>query len=287
MERGVIGNFQSNRGWEPYLGQLCRLKWATSSVTTKCSGQLGSGGIGEVYRVRHVISQRTEALKLLRSDRTEGELPQRFLREIRVLASLSHPSIARLHTAFKVDDQIAMVMEYIEGEDLHWKLNSKWPDRAAEGIGYVCQVLSALEYAHARDVIHRDIKPSNIMITPDSKAKLLDFGMAFKSADISVTRTGNILGSVHYMSPEQVRGERVDARSDLYSTGVTLYEIITGRRPFDGKSEYDIMTAQLRDEPRWPGNIDPADSLRAFLDADAGARQESRRALSECCRLSG
>jgi serine/threonine protein kinase len=220
-------------------------------------GQLGSGGIGEVYRVRHMISQRTEALKLLRSDRTGDELPQRFLREIRVLASLSHPSIARLHTAFKVDDQIAMVMEYIEGEDLHWKLNGRWPDRAAEGIGYVCQVLSALEYAHARDVIHRDIKPSNIMITPDSKAKLLDFGMAFKSADVSVTRTGNILGSVHYMSPEQVRGERVDARSDLYSTGVTLYEIIAGRRPFDGKSEYDIMTAQLRDQPRWPGDIDP------------------------------
>jgi serine/threonine protein kinase len=221
-------------------------------------GPLGSGGIGEVYRVRHVISQRTEALKLLRSDRTGGELPQRFLREIRVLASLSHPSIARLHTAFKVDDQIAMVMEFIEGEDLHWKLNSKWPGRAAEGIEYVCQVLSALEYAHARDVIHRDIKPSNIMITGDGKAKLLDFGMAFKSADVSVTRTGNILGSVHYMSPEQVRGERVDARSDLYSTGVTLYEIITGRRPFDGKSEYEIMTAQLRDQAKWPGDIDPA-----------------------------
>ena len=221
-------------------------------------GQLGSGGIGEVYKVRHVISQRTEALKLLRSDRTGGELPQRFLREIRVLASLSHPSIARLLTAFKVDDQIAMVMEFIAGQDLHWKLNSEWPARAVEGVEYICQVLSALEYAHARDVIHRDIKPSNIMITLDGQAKLLDFGMAFKAADLSVTRPGNILGSVHYMSPEQVRGERVDARSDLYSTGATLYEIITGRRPFDGKTEYEVMTAHLREQPKWPGEINPA-----------------------------
>ena len=221
-------------------------------------GQLGSGGIGEVYKVRHVISQRTEALKLLRSDRTGGELPQRFLREIRVLASLSHPSIARLHTAFKVDDQIAMVMEFIAGEDLHWKLNSEWPARAVEGIEYIGQVLSALEYAHARDVIHRDIKPSNIMITLDGQAKLLDFGMAFNAADLSVTRPGNILGSVHYMSPEQVRGERVDARSALYSTGATLYEIITGRRPFDGKTEYEVMTAHLREQPKWPGEINPA-----------------------------
>ena len=151
---------------------------------------LGAGGIGEVYKVRHVISQRTEAMKFLRSDRTGGELPERFLREIRVLASLSHPSIARLHTAFKVDDQIAMVMEFIEGQDLHWKLRSAWPGRAVEGIEYVRQVLSALDYAHARDVIHRDIKPSNIMITPEGQAKLLDFGMAFKAADLSVTRPG-------------------------------------------------------------------------------------------------
>jgi serine/threonine protein kinase len=219
--------------------------------------QLGAGGIGEVYKVRHVISQRAEAMKFLRSDRTGGELPERFLREIRVLASLSHPHIASLHTAFKVDDQIAMVMEFIEGQDLHWKLHSDWPGRASEGIEYIRQVLSALDYAHARDVIHRDIKPSNIMITPGGQAKLLDFGMAFKAADLSVTRPGFILGSLHYMSPEQVRGERVDSRSDIYSTGITLYEIVTGRRPFDGKTEYEVMTGHLRDQARWPADINP------------------------------
>ena len=219
---------------------------------------LGCGGIGEVYKVRHVISQRTEAMKLLRPDRLGGDLGERFLREIRVLAGLSHPNIARLHTAFKVDDQIAMVMEFIEGEDLHWKLRNKWAGRAVEGIEYIRQVLSALEYAHARDVIHRDIKPSNILITSEGQAKLLDFGMAFTAADFSVTLPGSVLGTLHYMSPEQVRGERVDARSDLYSTGVTLYEIVTGRRPFEGSTEYEIMTGHLQQVPALPSDVNPA-----------------------------
>jgi len=220
--------------------------------------QLGQGGVGEVYKVRHVISQRIEALKLLRSDRNRADLSDRFLREIRLLAGLSHPHIARLNTAFQHEDQIAMVMEFIEGEDLYSKLHSPWPRRALDGITYTRQVLSALVYAHARGVIHRDIKPSNIMITHEGEAKLLDFGMAFQSAEMSHTRPGFVLGSLHYMSPEQVRGERVDARSDLYSTGVTLYEILTGRRPFDGKTEYEVMTGHLREEPKRPVELNPS-----------------------------
>jgi len=219
---------------------------------------LGQGGVGEVYKVRHVISQRVEALKLLRSDRNQADLSDRFLREIRLLAGLSHPHIARLNTAFQHDDQIAMVMEFVEGEDLYYKLHAPWPHRAMEGINYVRQVLSALVYAHARGVIHRDIKPSNIMITMEGEAMLLDFGMAFQSAEMSHTRPGYVLGSLHYMSPEQVRGERVDARSDIYSTGVTLYEILTGRRPFDGKTEYEVMTGHLRDEPKRPAELNPS-----------------------------
>ncbi len=219
---------------------------------------LGQGGVGEVYKARHVISQRVEALKLLRSDRNRADLSDRFLREIRLLAGLSHPHIARLNTAFQHDDQIAMVMEFIEGEDLYCKLHSPWPHRAMDGITYTRQVLSALVYAHARGVIHRDIKPSNIMITFEGEAKLLDFGMAFQSAEMSHTRPGFVLGSLHYMSPEQVRGERVDARSDLYSTGVTLDEILTGRRPFDGNTEYEVMTGHLREEPKRPTELNPS-----------------------------
>jgi serine/threonine-protein kinase len=219
--------------------------------------QLGAGGIGEVYRVRHVISQRDEALKLLRADRTGSDLSDRFLREIRVLASLSHPHIAQLHTAFQVDEQVAMVMEFVEGQDLQWKMRSPWPRRPLEGIDYVRQVLSALEYAHARGVVHRDIKPSNIVITPNGEAKLLDFGMAFRTEEVSSTRPGHVLGTLHYMSPEQVRGERVDARSDIYSTGAMLYEILTGRTPFKG-TDYEIMAAHVNQDPKHPGSLNPA-----------------------------
>lgn len=233
------------------------LKFGETIGDYEVLSQLGSGGIGEVYKVRHVISQRVEALKLLRSDRNGTELSDRFLREIRVLASLSHPHIAQLHTAFQVEGQVAMVMEFIDGQDLQWKMRSPWPRRPLEGIDYVRQALSALEYAHKRGVIHRDIKPSNIVITPAGEAKLLDFGMAFQTADVSSTRPGHVLGTLHYMSPEQVRGERVDARADLYSTGAMLYEILTGRTPFEG-TDYEIMRRHVTTEPRHPAQLNPS-----------------------------
>ena len=219
--------------------------------------QLGHGGIGEVYKVRHIISQRTEALKLLRSDREGADLSGRFLREIRVLASLSHPHIAQLHTAFQLRDQVAMVMEFVEGQDLQMKMRSPWPRRPVEGIDYVRQVLLALQYAHAHGVIHRDIKPSNIVITPNGEAKLLDFGLAFNALDASSTRPGHVLGTLHYMSPEQVRGERVDLRADLYSTGAMLYEILTGRTPYSG-TDYEIMRGHVNTAPRHPAELNPS-----------------------------
>lgn len=221
-------------------------------------GELGAGGIGKVYKVRHSISHRIEALKLLRPDQLEHpEMADRFVKEIRVLASLSHPNIAALHTAFRHDDVLLMTMEYVEGQTLSHKLRVGTVDMWG-GMSYIAQVLRALMYAHERGVVHRDIKPSNIMITAEEKAVLLDFGLAVSELDSERSRSGSIVGSLHYMSPEQVRGQKVDARSDLYSLGITLYEILTGQLPIKGNSQYEIMDGHLRQHPVPPRELNAA-----------------------------
>jgi eukaryotic-like serine/threonine-protein kinase len=220
-------------------------------------GSLGAGGIGQVYQVRHAISQRVEAMKVLLSDRpgTE-EVSERFLREIRLLASLDHPNIAALHTAFRHNGELIMIMEFVEGVTLRAKL-SGGSILMSQSLDYMRQVLSGLAFAHANGVVHRDIKPSNIMVTRNERIKLLDFGLAFRGLGSDLTRTGLILGSLHYMSPEQVMGERVDARSDIYSVGVTLYQLLTGRAPIDGASEFAIASGHMKETPKDPTLINP------------------------------
>jgi eukaryotic-like serine/threonine-protein kinase len=221
-------------------------------------GTLGAGGIGQVYQVRHAISQRIEAMKVLLSVQTGGgeEVAERFLREIRLLASLDHPNIAALHTAFRHSGELIMIMEFVEGVTLRVKLSSG-SIMMSQSLDYMRQVLSGLSFAHVKGIVHRDIKPSNIMVTAHERIKLLDFGLAFQGLGSDITRTGLILGSLHYMSPEQVMGERVDARSDIYSVGVTLYQLLTGRAPIDGSSEFAIASGHLKDTPPDPATINP------------------------------
>ncbi len=215
-------------------------------------GVLGAGGMGKVYKVRNVLSDRIEAMKVLLPDLAgQKELADRFLREIKVLASLNHPNIAALRTALTVDNQLVMIMEYVEGTTLAVHLEQKaisWGD----ALTYMDQVLAALSYAHKQNVIHRDIKPSNMMLTPSGVIKLMDFGIARSGSELGLTVTGTTLGSLAYMSPEQVKCEPIDARSDLYSVGVSLYEMVTGQKPFKGDSNFSIMQAQLQQAPRPP-----------------------------------
>ena len=213
---------------------------------------LGLGGMGKVYKVRNVISDRAEAMKVLLPDLTAHQsLADRFLREIRLLASLNHPNIAALRTALTYENQLVMIMEFVEGETLANRI-ARAPISTAEAVNYSEQILSALSYAHKHNIIHRDIKPANMMLTPQGVVKLMDFGIARSGTDGSLTSTGTTLGSLNYMPPEQVRGEAADGRSDLYSFGISLYELLTGKLPFQGDSQYSLMTAQLNQQPPSP-----------------------------------
>jgi serine/threonine-protein kinase len=219
--------------------------------------ELGSGGMGQVYRVRNVISDRIEAMKILLPDlRGRQELAARFLREIKLMASLNHPNIAALRTAFTADNQLVMIMEYVEGTTVAQRLEHG-PIPATEAVTYIDQVLNALSYAHKQHIIHRDIKPSNIMLTNDGVIKLMDFGIARAGDERNLTMTGATLGSLGYMSPEQVKGEPTDERSDLYSVGVSLYEMVTGHRLFQASSDYSIMSAHVKETPRPPMELQP------------------------------
>ena len=219
--------------------------------------ELGAGGMGKVYKVRNLISDRIEAMKILLPDLAgRQELAARFQREIKVLAALDHPNIAALRTALTLDNQLVMIMEYVEGTTLTERMQ-QGPVPVTDAINYISQVLDALGYAHQQHVIHRDIKPANMMLTPQAVVKLMDFGIARSGDDSTLTTTGTTLGSVGYMSPEQVRGQPTDARSDLYSVGISLYEMVTGRRPFRESSDYSIMAAQVNQPPTPPIEIKP------------------------------
>jgi len=218
---------------------------------------LGAGGMGKVFKVRNVISDRIEAMKILLPDLAgRQDLADRFLREIKLLAGLNHPNIAALCTALTLQNQLVMVMEYVEGTTLAARLE-RGPIPPAEAINYIDQILGALSYAHQRGVIHRDIKPANMMLTPQGVVKLMDFGIARSAGDHGLTMTGTTLGSLYYMSPEQVKGQATDGRSDLYALGVSFYEMLTGQRPFRATSDYALMSAQLEQPPKPPIELQP------------------------------
>ncbi len=251
---------------------------------------LGVGGMGSVYRVRNVISDRTEAMKVLLPNLVaEPDLAVRFISEIRMLASFDHPNIAQLHTAFQVDNQLVMMMEFVEGSTLE-QIAKQGPIPQSDVINYMQQVLAALSYAHGRGVVHRDIKPANIMVTSQGIVKLMDFGIAKSRTEQDLTRPGTTMGSLYYMSPEQVRGGTVDARSDIYSVGVMMYELLAGRRPFVADSAYEILNQQCNVVPLSPLEVNAqlppplSDIIVAAMAKDPANRFQNAQALSNALR---
>jgi serine/threonine-protein kinase len=215
--------------------------------------ELGSGASGRVLKVQHLITRRREAMKILVDNKPDSpEQAQRFLREIRLQASLDHPNIAAVHNAFWLEDDLIMIMELIDGHPLAALLENR-RFSMEQSLTIIRQVLQALAFAHKNGVIHRDVSPANIIVSANGKVKLTDFGLAKGSTDPSITEMGGMYGSPFYVSPEQVRGAAtVDHRTDIYSTAVVLYELLTGTRPFIAASSFLLMQAHVQQVPEPP-----------------------------------
>src|SRR5438270_7255131 len=220
---------------------------------------LGAGGMGEVYLAEDKRLGRKVAIKFLPSEvATDDErAKQRLLREARTAATLDHPNICAIYEVAEEGGYNFIVLQYIEGETLGARLKRGLPD-VREALAIASQVADALNEAHARGIIHRDIKPENIMLTTRNQVKVLDFGLAKVLRDSSIIEadtvsmlsiSGMVMGTVPYMSPEQVRGEALDCRSDIFSFGTVLYELLSGRRPFEAKSSAEVISAILTAEP--------------------------------------
>jgi serine/threonine protein kinase len=225
--------------------------------------KLGEGGMGVVWKARDTHLDRFVAVKVLPAEKLkDAERQRRFVQEAKAASALNHPNIVHIYDIAEADGSPFIAMEFVAGKTLDQTIGRKGL-RVSEALRYSVQIADALEKAHAAGIVHRDLKPSNIMVTTDGLVKILDFGLAKLTepvrGDFAETRTvreagpateeGAIVGTVAYMSPEQAEGKEVDGRSDIFSFGAVLYEMITGRRAFHGDSKLSTLSAILKEEP--------------------------------------
>ena len=211
--------------------------------------KLGEGAMGEVYRAEDIRLKRTVALKFLAADMVaDASLRQRFLHEAQAAAALDHSSICTVHEIDERDGEIFLAMAFIDGPTLQKKIEQR-PLKLEEAVEIAIQTGEGLKAAHDRGIVHRDIKSSNILLTSRGQVKITDFGLAILGGQTRLTQAGAIMGTPGYMSPEQARGEAADARSDLWSLGVVLYEMVSGQLPFGGDTAPAAIFAILHKEP--------------------------------------
>ena len=248
--------------------------------------KLGEGGMGTVYLAAHQALGQHVAVKVLDPTLARSpEVRERFLQEARIQIGLRHPGIVQVLTANTLGDHLALVMEYVDGLSLAQVIERRRVLPVDEALGLFRQVLDAVGHAHAHGVVHRDIKPSNIMVQADGTAKVMDFGIAKVVGGDKLTRTGTVMGSAHYMSPEQVLGQSdIDLHTDIYSLGITFYEVLTGRTPFEGlggdstDSDFMIKLAHKEQKPpdphRYRADVPTviAEALLKALDKKPGSR---------------
>ncbi len=242
---------------------------------------LGKGAMGMVYEGRDPNLDRRVAIKTIRvenlSEEAAAEYEHRFRVEARSAARLQHPNIVSVYDSDRDGDMAFLVMEFIQGEDLKHHLDQGKRYSLSQAVEIMVQLLSALDYAHRQNIVHRDIKPANLLIEADGRVKLADFGVARIQDSGEATRTlGTMVGTLKYMSPEQVQGRPVDARADLFAAGIVLYQLLTGRRPFDGDSDFAVIQQVVGHSPVAPSSVNP--SLPAAIDAVvAAALAKSRK----------
>ena len=218
---------------------------------------LGQGGMSVVFKGRHKLTDQEVALKILPPElAAHAQVKGRFLEEAKALAALDHPNIVHLYAFGQENGAFVLAMQFVQGHTWERLILEKTRLDPVTSARIAIDVLRALEYAHGRGVVHRDMKPSNVLVRDhDGTATVMDFGIAKTLTSTRLTATGQTMGTVRYMSPEQVRGQEVDARTDLYSLGATLYESIVGETPFDGATHFEIMTKHLSDPPKRPSAL--------------------------------
>jgi serine/threonine protein kinase len=246
---------------------------------------LGQGGMSVVYKARHKLTEQEVALKILPPElAAHSQVKSRFLEEARALAALDHPNIVHLYNFGQENQSFVLAMQYVQGKTWERQILESKHLNWIQSVRIAIDVLKALEYAHGRGVVHRDMKPSNVLVRAhDHMATVMDFGIAKMTTSTKLTATGQTMGTVRYMSPEQVRGQEVDLRTDIYSLGATMYESLVGDTPFDGSTHFEIMTKHLSEAPKRPTTLgievppQVEDALMRSLAKRATDRFESAR----------
>ncbi|GLX68406.1 Stk1 family PASTA domain-containing Ser/Thr kinase [Paenibacillus glycanilyticus] len=220
--------------------------------------RIGGGGMALVYKAHDILLNRNVAVKILRQQFVhDEEFIRRFRREAQSAASLSHPNVVSIYDVGQEEDTHYIVMEYIEGHNLNEIIHERAPLQADEAVRIAMQICDALEHAHQNHIIHRDIKPHNILIGKNGRVKVTDFGIARAVTSSTITQTGSVVGSVHYFSPEHAKGISTGEKSDLYSLGIVLYQMLTGKLPFFGESPISVALKHLQEEFEEPRKVNP------------------------------